>query len=134
MWKQLRKKAKTHGVSITTVVLGDTLDKNKYSKNGVFAHNPNNMLQAAARVLKPAIKASERVYIVRGTPAHDIGSWDRSSSRGLPRRWRSESARRRLPSITGLGGIYPLKLAAWGLILSIILSQETCAPGPPVAG
>ena len=71
MWKQLRKKAKTHGVSITTVVLGDTLDKNKYSKNGVFAHNPNNMLQAAARVLKPAIKASERVYIVRGTPAHE---------------------------------------------------------------
>ena len=32
MWKQLRKKSKTMGVSITTVVLGDTLDKNKYSK------------------------------------------------------------------------------------------------------
>ena len=71
MWKQLRKKAKALDVSITTVVMGDTLDKNIHSKNGVFAHNPNSMLRAAEEVLKPVLKASQGVYVLRGTPAHE---------------------------------------------------------------
>lgn len=71
MWKQLRKKAKILHAPVTTVVLGDTLDKNVHSKNGVFAHNPNSMLRAAVKLLKPARKLSDRIYVLRGTPAHE---------------------------------------------------------------
>lgn len=71
MWKQLKKKAKVLSAPVTTVIMGDTLDKNKYSKNGVFAHNPHSMVDAAKELLKPARKLSDRIYVLRGTPAHE---------------------------------------------------------------
>jgi hypothetical protein len=71
MWKAIKKKTRVLGVPVTTIIMGDSLDKNKYSKNGVFAHNPNSMLRAADELLKPVLKLSERVYVLRGTPAHE---------------------------------------------------------------
>ena len=72
MWEQLRKKAKTLDVPVVTVIVGDTLDANKYSKNDAFTHNPNNMADAAVKLLKTARKVSSHIFVLRGTPAHEM--------------------------------------------------------------
>ena len=71
MWAQIEHKAQVLGCDVTAVCLGDSVDKNKYSKNGVFAHNPNSMLRAAHEVMEPVLDVSKRFYLLRRTPAHE---------------------------------------------------------------
>ena len=71
MWDKIAQVIRSDKVEMTAVCLGETLDKNKYSKNGVFAHNPNSMLRAADEVFAPIKRLTDKLYILRATEAHE---------------------------------------------------------------
>ena len=73
-WKdyagQVQATAKRHGVGYTAILNGDIIEGNHHKTLAVVSSNETVQMRVTETVLAPLLEEAERVYFIRGTPAH----------------------------------------------------------------
>ena len=72
LWNEVvpQEKQKTGAKEVWTFVVGDGADDNSHSKAGLISLLEQDITTIGAAVLEPVEKASDRLFLFRGTPAH----------------------------------------------------------------
>lgn len=75
-WGEMGEIKNKSNSPLIAIFNGDSVDKNRFSKEELISHDPNDILLMAADALAPALDVADVWYVVRGTPVHTgEGSW-----------------------------------------------------------
>lgn len=69
-WDMVATIKRNRNARVITVFNGDTVDRNKHTAHQSITTNEATVIAVAAEALRPAVRVSERLCMIRGTAAH----------------------------------------------------------------
>lgn len=69
-WQHAEQVKEQHGAEIVTLITGEAADINKHPSSQYVTNHSGDAVGMAVKVLEPAKRLSDRIYVVRGSEAH----------------------------------------------------------------